>query len=124
MIPGVAAYPLEGALLDHAQELRLQDRRQLADLIEKEGAAVGEREHAVALGDSTRKGAALVTEKFAPGQFRHDGRAVKHHDRPLVLARVQVMHQMRDQFFSRTALAGQQHARIRILCRFDDEAQQ
>ena len=39
-----AAEPLELALLEDAQELRLQVERELADLVQEERAAVGELE--------------------------------------------------------------------------------
>ena len=49
-----AAQPLELALLQHAQQLRLQLQRDLADLVEEHGALVGQLEAADALGDRRR----------------------------------------------------------------------
>ena len=42
-----AAQPLELALLQHAQELRLGHRREVADLVEEQRAAVGQLEAAL-----------------------------------------------------------------------------
>ena len=64
----IAADPLVGPLLHHAQQLGLQRQRQLADLVEKQRAAVGERERAVARGDRAGEGAALMAEKLAARQ--------------------------------------------------------
>src|SRR5262249_15050482 len=50
-----AADGLELALLHDAEELRLGLQRQLADLVEEDGAAVGELEAADAVGEGTRE---------------------------------------------------------------------
>ena len=43
-----AADPAELALLEHAQQLGLEVERQLAELVEEHGAAVGQLERALA----------------------------------------------------------------------------
>jgi hypothetical protein len=50
------------ALLDCAQELRLQGERDLADLVEEEGTPVRRPEHPVVVADGAREGAAPVAE--------------------------------------------------------------
>ena len=65
------------ALLQHAQELGLQRRRQLADLVEEERAAVGLDEHARRVGARVGEGAALVAEQLALEQRVGDGGAVE-----------------------------------------------
>ena len=78
-LPDVAADALEGLLLDHAQQLALQVQRQFADLVEEQGAAVGLGEGAIARGDGTGEGAALVPEELAAGELRYDGAAIRDH---------------------------------------------
>ena len=79
----VATDALEGALLQHAQQLDLHGQRHVADFIEEQGAALGQLEAADAAGDRTSEGALLVAEQFAfqqlgrnrPAVDRHEGRA-------------------------------------------------
>ena len=54
---------LDDLVLQDAEELGLQRRRQLADLVEKHRAAVGHLEPASLLCDRSSEGAALVTEQ-------------------------------------------------------------
>ena len=75
--PRVAAHALVGALLDDAQQLRLQRHRQFADLVEKQRPAVRRRERAVARRHRAGERAALVAEELAARQLRHDRRAVE-----------------------------------------------
>src|SRR5262249_30573192 len=56
---------LELLLLEHAQQLRLQVEREVADLVEKERAAVRQLEAADPLRDGTGKSPALVAEELA-----------------------------------------------------------
>ena len=60
-----AAEPLHLALLDGAQELRLDAERQRVDVVEKERPAVGELEAAEASRRRAREGALLVAEELA-----------------------------------------------------------
>jgi hypothetical protein len=50
----VRADPLDDAVLEHAQELRLERQRRVADLVEEERAAVGQLELPDPLGDGAR----------------------------------------------------------------------
>jgi hypothetical protein len=60
-----AAKPFECAFLDRAQELRLQLKWQFADFVEEERAPIGSLKTADSWGDSSGKGASLVSEKLA-----------------------------------------------------------
>lgn len=66
------------ALLQHAQQLDLERRRGLADLIEEDGAAVRhlEQADAVLIG-----GALLASEQFAFEQFIRQRAAILDHER-------------------------------------------
>ena len=57
-----AADPFEFAFLQNAQQLDLEARRNVADLVEKQRAAVGEFEPALAQRLGAREGAAFMTE--------------------------------------------------------------
>ena len=72
-----AAQPLELALLQHAQQLRLQLERDLADFVEEHGAAVGQLEAADALADRAGERALLVAEQLALEQPGRDRRAIQ-----------------------------------------------
>ncbi len=63
-----AAHALELALLERAQQLHLHLHGDLADLVQEEGAAVGQLEAAGLGGDSAGEGAALVAEQLALDQ--------------------------------------------------------
>jgi hypothetical protein len=60
-----AADALEGPLLQHAQQLHLHGGRDLADLVEEEGAAVGLLEATLASAVGAGEGALLVAEQLA-----------------------------------------------------------
>src|SRR5439155_193572 len=61
----VLAHRADLALLQHAQELRLERRAGLRDLVEKEGAAARHLEEALAVLGGAREGAAAVAEELA-----------------------------------------------------------
>ena len=69
-----AAEPLELLLLQHAQQLRLELERNVADLVEEERAAVGELEAADLLRDRAGERAALVAEELALEKPRRESR--------------------------------------------------
>ena len=64
------------ALLQHAQQLDLYGHRQIADLVEKQRAAVGRFEPASALLGGPRERALLVAEQLALDQRLREGSAV------------------------------------------------
>ena len=72
--------PLELALLQHAQQLRLQFQRHFADLVQEHGAVMRQLEAADALRNRARKRAALVPEQFALQQPGRNRRAVQLHE--------------------------------------------
>src|SRR5664279_1301884 len=59
------ADPLERALLEHAQQLRLQLHRNLRDLVEEQRALTGELEPAGSIADRAGERALDVTEQLA-----------------------------------------------------------
>ena len=76
---------LERALLQHAQQLRLELERDLADLVEEQRALAGELEAAGAVGDRAGERALDVPEQLA---LEHAGRergAVDRDERPLAV---------------------------------------
>ena len=78
-----AADPLELALLQHAQQLGLERRRDLADLVEEQRAAVGQLEAALAGVDGAGEGALLVAEQLGLQQRLRQRRAVDLDERPV-----------------------------------------
>ena len=76
-----AADARELALLQHAQQLRLQAERHVADLVEEEGAAGGGLELADAALGGAGERAALVAEELALEQLVRDRRAVERDER-------------------------------------------
>ena len=122
--PGVAANALVGFLLDHAQELCLKRRRQLAHLVEEKRAAIGQSECPIAGSDCAGKCAALVSEKFAAGKFRYDRRAVQDDEVAFVRTRIQSVDQSCHQFFAGARFTADQNGNVSIKVRhFDDLAQ-
>src|SRR4029077_1201232 len=62
-LPAVRPDALDLAALDRAQELGLQDRVELADLVDEEGPSVRLFEDPQSLGERSREGAPLVAEE-------------------------------------------------------------
>src|SRR5205085_4727156 len=95
-----AADTLVRALLDRAEQLRLQRQREVGDFVEKERAAVGEGEGSIARADGAGVGTALVTEQLAAGERLDDRRAVDDDELALVRARVERMDEASDQLLA------------------------
>ena len=70
----LAADPLHPAVLQDAQHADLGGRRQLADLVEKQGAAVGPLEPTAAGFHGAGEGAPLVAEQLRIDQLRRGWR--------------------------------------------------
>src|SRR3984893_16647666 len=102
---------LEFPFLQYAKQLRLQFKRNLSNLIQKDRAAIGYFKASDALRDRSCKCAFLVPEQLAFEQARRDGRAVELDER-LRAARAQIMNGARDQLFPRAGLSVNQHCRI------------
>jgi hypothetical protein len=69
-----AADAFELALLQHAQQLGLEGRRDVADLVEEQRAAVRHLEAALAVAHGAGEGALLVAEEFALQQRSRSAR--------------------------------------------------
>ena len=108
-----AADPLELALLQRAQQLRLQVERQLADLVEKQRAAVGELEPSLLQAERAGERALLVAEELGLEQRLGQRRAVDRHERPGG-ARAVAVHGARDELLAGAALAADQHGRVAL----------
>ena len=103
-----AAEALELLLLQHAEQLGLQLRRDVADLVEEQRPLVGQLEAADLLADGAGEGALLVAEQLALQQPRGDGRAVELDEGP-VPARAQVVQGAGDELLARAGLAADEH---------------
>src|SRR6185295_9809362 len=82
----VAAESLEFLFLQHAEQLRLQLERNVADLVEKERALVGQLEAARFLCDRPGEGASLMTEQFALQQPQGDRGTIQFDEGPFSAA--------------------------------------
>ena len=108
--PGPAE-PLELALLQDAQELRLRRQAHLADLVEEQHAA-GRQLDLARLGLlRARERAALVAEQLRLEQLLRQGGAIQGDERSGSCAR-HAMDEPRDDFLAGAGLAGHQHGRI------------
>src|SRR5205814_488235 len=99
-----AADAVHGPGLEHAQELGLERGRQLADLVEEDGAAGGDLEQAGLGRDRAREGAALVAEELALEQRLAEARAVDGDE--LAAAPRARVERARQHLLARAGLAG------------------
>ena len=107
----VPADPLEGPLLQGAQQLHLQLGRHVADLVEEYRAAVGQLELAEAALLGVGERALLVAEQLGLEQGDGNGRRRDAHERPPRAAAV-VVQRARHHFLAGAGLAAQQHADV------------
>src|SRR5262245_3278783 len=98
------ADPVKALVLQHAQELALVVRAQLADLVEKDRAPVRLLEMSLPVGDPPREAAPDASEPLALEQLRRDPRQVDRDDRP-VGARAQAMDRPREELLAGSWLA-------------------
>ena len=105
-----AADALEFRLLNGPQQLDLDLLGDLADLVEEQGAAVGELEAAGPARHGAGEGAALVAKQLAFDQAGRDGRAVDL-DEGLVVPRRAEVQRPGDQLLAGAALGGDEHGR-------------
>ena len=77
-----AAQALELLFLQHAEQLGLQLRGDVADLVEEQRPLVRQLEAADLLADGAGEGALLVAEQLALQEPRGDGRAVELDEGP------------------------------------------
>src|SRR5205823_3276999 len=99
------------SLLQCAQQLRLKTLRQIADLVEEQGAVLRLHEGAELLVLPVAAGAARVAEELRFEQGFGDGAAIDGDERAL-LALAALMERARDQLFAGAALARDEHADV------------
>ncbi len=104
-----AADAFEFALLQHAQKFDLNGRRNLADLVEKQRAAVGQFEAALAVGGGAGERAFHVAEEFAFNEIFGQRGAVGL-DKGLVGAVAVVVDGVGDEFLAGAGFAADEHA--------------
>jgi hypothetical protein len=95
------------AILQHPQQLHLQRRAHLPDLVEEDGAAVRQLKHARTRADRAGEGAALVPEDLGFQQLGRDRTAVDWNER-LVSSRRECVDRARHQLLAGAALAHDQ----------------
>ena len=99
------------ALLQHAQQLHLERRRHLADLVEEEGAAAGRREEPLLVPHGAGERSLHVAEELAFEQRLRQRAAVDREERP-VGAQRRVVDVARQHLLAGAALAADQHGRV------------
>ena len=107
----VPADPVKLAIRQHPQQARLQLGRHVADLVEKQGAAVGLLEASAAHRLCAGEGAAFMTEQFGLEQVFRNRRRVDRDER-LVAARTMPVQRARDQFLAAARLTVDQHGGV------------
>src|SRR5262249_20120260 len=105
----VAAEPLELLLLQDAQQFWLEFQRDVADLIQKKRASVGEFESPRFLGDGAGERAFFVAKQLALQQPQGDSGAVQFHKSPFPTT-AQIVDCAGNEFFAGSRLAQDQHA--------------
>ena len=100
----VAAHAQEVSRLEHAQELHLELRVHLGDLVEQQRSAGGALEIADVPAVRAREAALLVPEQFALDQIGRD-RAAVHREERFVLAPAELVQRLRDELLPGAALA-------------------
>lgn len=107
------AHPADHLVLDHVEQLGLDIQRDLADLVQKNGAPVGLlKESGLSLGTGAGKRAAHITEHLAFKQGRRNGGAVHGDEGPL--AGLRLVDRPGQEGFPRTALAGDEHVAVQL----------
>ncbi len=97
--------------LDRAQNLRLHGEGEVADLVQKKGAAVCLLEKARVAGEGAGEGALLVAEKLAfEESFRNRGAV--YGKEGVVLSRAVVVDALCEELFSRTAFSVDEHGGV------------
>ena len=106
-----AADALDHTLLQEAQQLTLERRRQISDLVQEQGAAVGELDPPERLLFRAREGPALVTEQLGLQQGLGDRRAVDR-DEATLAARAGGVDGPRHDLLAGAAFAVEDDARV------------
>ena len=111
MLEPIAAQWLDLAFLQHPQQLRLQLQRQLAHLVQHQGAAVGHLEVPAMVAGCPGERPAPMAEQGALDQRGRQRGAVHHHQGPIGTSRA-VMEGMGDALLADAGLAQHQHAHV------------
>src|SRR6202012_424320 len=77
----IAADTLEAPLLKNPQQLHLHLQRHVADLVQEQGAALGELESAETGRQRAREGALFMSEQLALEEVRRNRAAIDRHER-------------------------------------------
>ena len=117
----LAAETREFPVLEHLEQLRLQRRVHLADLVEEDRAAMGVLELAELALLGARERPLLEAEQLALEQLRRQRRAVHLHER-LVPATRELEDRARDQLLTGAALAAHEHGDVGVGDLLDDLA--
>src|SRR5579883_21578 len=107
-----AADAVDLALLDGAQQLRLEARVHLADLVEQQGPAVGLLELADAARDGAGEGALLMPEKLRFEEVLRNRGAI-HRDEALLGAPALAVDEAGENLLAGAAFAGEKNACLR-----------
>jgi hypothetical protein len=94
--------------LQHAQELHLQRRRQIADLVEEDRAAIGGFEPSALGVDRAGEGAFLMPEQLGLDQGLDEGATIDGNERAGA-TRARLMNEARDQFLAGAGLAANEN---------------
>ncbi len=111
LLHGRRAHLDELASLEHAQQSGLSGQGQLGHLVEKDGAAVGLLEIALAGRDSAGEGPFLVAEQLGVYRALGDGATVDS-DVAGMLARRESVDNLRKKLLARAALARDEHRQV------------
>ena len=111
--PGMAvAQPLEFTLLQHAQQLSLRHGAERCDLVEEERPAVGAFEAAGPALHRAGVRASLDAEELRLDQLLGDRRTIERCERPF-MAGTEPMQRAREDLFTHTAFAEEEHGGLR-----------
>ena len=105
------AHGLDDPFLNGAKQFDLHVQGEVADLIEKEGSAMGEFESTHAVGNSPGKGAPFVAKEFALNELSGDCPTIDGHQVFLRPGRA-VVKGLGNQFFSGATLPYDQHGGV------------
>src|SRR4029077_7004879 len=111
LMSAVAAEPLEFLLLQDAQQFRLKFQRNVANLVKKQRALVGELEPSCFLGDGAGKCSFFVAEQLTLEESERKCGAIQFHE-SLLAAIAQLMYRARNEFLARSRLPKNQYARV------------
>ena len=110
---GVPAHAVKAAIGEHAQQARLRLQWHVADLIEKQRAALGLLKAPLAQGGGAGEGAALVAKQFRFDQVARNGGHVQRNKGPVAAWAVAVQ-RLGHQLFAGARCAVDEHRDVRL----------